>query len=683
MIESNTRNDSIFIVDDCSDNIKILEAILSDLNYSVRAAVRGPSAIKSIQQAVPDLVLLDIKMPDMDGYEVCRRLRNDKATENIPIIFISGLNETEDKVKAFHVGGNDYITKPFQVEEISARIQAHLSIRKMQKKLESNNVKLLQENIERKQAEKLILKSEERYSSIINDVLDTSNVGVFLLDKEFRVVWVNKIVETYFGLKRDEIVGKDNRQFINDKIYKIVEDGNRFMQTVLSSYDNNVSEENFICHILADSGRKERWLEYWSKPISSGLYSGGRVEQYTDITKIKLAEEALMKSEKNKAMGIMVSGVAHEFNNILAIISSNVQLLEETHEGDNELSQALSVISRVTDDGAEIVNRMYEFTNTQTDTTSYTNLDMYDLVNQVVDFTRPRWRKMAQVCGINYQIVWGTDMALPLVYGCQTELREVILNIINNALDAMPDGGAITVKARYDQGEESVAKKNDQFFAQDSIHNNKFVEISFTDTGKGMTEEEKKSIFDPFFTTKSPEGTGLGMSVSYGIIVRHGGVLSVESELGKGSTVSLSLPVSDNALQHVVKSRQDINLNIKNLAILVVDDEIVMCEALKKFLHNLGHKVCGVNNGVQAIELLKKNDYDLLICDLVMPEVNGRDVIYAIKDLNVDKRPKVGLITGWKFNIDDAEKEGLNVDFIIQKPFDLYKLLQDINDLWA
>ncbi len=678
MVKTAAKNDTIFIIDDNHDNIKLLEAMLVELNYSVRVAFQGPTAIKSIKQDPPDLILLDVKMPDMDGYEVCKKLRSNKITKHIPIIFISALVEIDAKVKALNEGGNDYMIKPFQIEEVSARIQTHLAIRKMQKELESKNIELQQEIIERKQAEKLILKSKEQYSSIINDVLDTSNVGVFLLDKEFRVIWVNKAIVTYFGLKRDEIIGKDNKQLVKDEIFKIFEDQKKIKQALLRTYDKNISEESFVCHVLPDNDRKERWLEHWSKPICSGLYNGGRVEQYTDITNMKLAEKALMQSEKMKAMGLIASGVAHEFNNILAVISSNAQLLQETHAGDNELMYALSTICRMSDDGAEIVSKMHEFTNTQKDTSHHTNIDLHDLVNQVIDFTMPRWKKMAQASGINYQIVWDAVRDLPSVVGNPSELREVVLNIINNALDAMPAGGIITVGTR-NVDKESKVKNKKNLDTKDPKEKKKYVEISFTDTGKGMTEEVKKMIFDPFFTTRGPEGIGLGMSVSYGIIIRHGGQISVESEFGKGSVINMRLPVAATPFRHAVTSRQDSKLNTRSLSVLVVDDEIEMCDVLCKFFFNEGHKVRGVNNGVQAIELLNENNYDLLICDLVMPEVNGRDVVNSLKEMN--KRPKVGLITGWNYSMKDAEKEGLQVDFIIKKPFDMSNLRKDIDDL--
>ncbi|MGR3302464.1 MAG: PAS domain S-box protein, partial [Candidatus Scalindua sp.] len=633
---------------------------------------------------------------------------------------------------------------------------------------------------ERKQAEEMLLKSDERYRSLINDVLDTSNVGVFILDKEFRVVWINKALESYFGLKRDEVIMKNKRQLVNDNVRHIFEDGEKFKERVLKTYDDNTYVENFVCHILPGDGRKERWLEHWSQPIVSGLYAGGRVEHYTDITKRRLAEErikglakfpsenpypvlrvlndgrilynnqasmvlldfwgcqttrmlpdnylkivsdvlhsglsnavevefnnyvfsltfapvieesyvnvyglditerkqleeALLQSEKMKAMGIMTSGVAHEFNNILAVISSNAQLLEEANRNDKELTKTLLTICRMADDGAAIVDRMYEFTDIHKDTSKYFSMDLTDLIKQVIDYTMPRWKEMAHANGIAYEIDQGGIKTLPPILANPTEMREVFLNIINNSLDAMPDGGTITVMTRSVWGKKSgVWSKKEK----DSKLDEDFVEISFEDTGKGMSDEVKNKVFDPFYTTRSPEGTGLGMSVSYGIITRHGGKIDIESKVGKGSKIIIKLPQIAKTINTEELPKPASVEKVGNLNVLVVDDEKYLCDSLSNFFKKDGHTVRCVSNGKVAIELLKNNDFDLLICDLVMPEVNGREVIKALDTLN--KRPKVGLITAWNYK--SIKDEDLNVDFVVKKPFNLSKLRRDINKIFS
>ena len=120
---------NILVVDDTPNNLRLLEEMLSEQGYTIRAALNGPRALSTVQITPPDLILLDIKIPDMDGYDVCERLKPDERTRDIPIIFISALQEVADKVKGFSLGAVDYITKPFQAEEVLARVHTHLTLR--------------------------------------------------------------------------------------------------------------------------------------------------------------------------------------------------------------------------------------------------------------------------------------------------------------------------------------------------------------------------------------------------------------------------------------------------------------------------------------------------------------------------------------------------------------------------
>jgi PAS domain S-box-containing protein len=158
-------------------------------------------------------------------------------------------------------------------------------------------VEVVEDISERKQAEEALHESEQRYRSLTNDVLDSSKVGIFILDDNFRIVWVNQALETYFGLKREDVIGRDKRQLIRQQIKNIFEEPDTFVEKVFATYDNNTYIEHFECHVLADGQREERWLEHWSQPIHSGLFAGGRIEQYTDITEHKKAEEKLWESE--------------------------------------------------------------------------------------------------------------------------------------------------------------------------------------------------------------------------------------------------------------------------------------------------------------------------------------------------------------------------------------------------
>ncbi|MBT6562224.1 MAG: PAS domain-containing protein [Candidatus Scalindua sp.] len=401
-----------------------------------------------------------------------------------------------------------------------------------------------------------------------------------------------------------------------------------------------------------------------------------------DITEHKKMEEALLQSEKLKSIGTVTTGIAHEFNNILAIISGNIQLVEDSYKDHAELTDALCTIQKAVDDGAEISSKMLKFTKVINDDKKVKPFDIRDIIRQSIDFTMPRWKNMAQANGINYHFDKEDMKTVTPVLCNPTELREVFINIINNALEAMPDGGTITVATRCIlsevSGVESKKENVSELLTPNAKPKGDFVEITFTDTGKGMTKDVIKNVFDPFFTTRRPEGTGLGLSISYGIITRHGGKIDVESKLGKGTTFTLRLPTTIKTVSQKEAPLLEQKIKIKELCILVVDDEEAICNILIKFLSKDNHKVKAVDNGAEAIRLAKKENFDLVLCDIAMPEVSGYDVIQALNIL--ERRPKIGIITGWGEKLRPLKGDNMKVDFILRKPFISAELTRHIND---
>ncbi len=274
-----------------------------------------------------------------------------------------------------------------------------------------------------------------------------------------------------------------------------------------------------------------------------------------------------------------------------------------------------------------------------------------------VDFTFPRWKNETQANGIYYQIDRDGMKSVSVIMCNSSELREVFINIIYNALDAMPDGGTLS-------------------FSTWSGGNTVFVSIS--DTGDGMSEETKKYIFDPFYTTKMAVGTRFGLSLSYGIITRHGGKIEVESEVGKGAKFTLQFPTTNERSSLITTHEPEQELSEKNLRVLVVNDEDVLCIVLDQFFSRYGNKVKTVNNGAGAIDIVNAEDFDLVLCDLAMSDISGYDVIEAINKL--EKSPKIGIITGLGEKLKPMG-EGMDVDFIVKKPFNFSELREQINGL--
>ena len=530
----------------------------------------------------------------------------------------------------------------------------------LEKRVEDRTVELNKANeelqkkiVKSKQAEELAKSAKER----LQLSLHSTHAGTWDWNIETGVVKWDKSMQEIFGIEYgtykgtyDEwkmLVHPDDRKEADKATKNSIETGEQYYA-------------EYRVKAVGDSWRYIRAQAIVKYDISDKPIR--MVGVVIDITESKRMEQALIQSEKLKSMATITAGISHEFNNILNIISGNVQLLQMNHQDNKELMDRFCTIMESVDDGVNITDRMREFTHSDRDAANvdFVCSDINELIIQSVKFTMPRWKTMAQVESIDYQIDTGSINGVSPILCDPIGIREVFINIINNALDAMPEGGKIAFCTRNNEGT---------------------VFISISDTGKGMTEKVRKEVFDPFFTTRRPMGTGLGLSMAYKTVMMHGGRISVESEVGKGSTFTLQFPLTTKTVDVPSKEKipepltKDLSLNI-----LVVDDEEAICKIMDSVLSEQGHKVKTVNNGTEAIDLSKNEHFDLVLCDLVMPKVSGYEVVKALHKLK--KVPKIGIITGWG-DLNFTEEDGKRVDFIIRKPFDFSVLSKHINDVIA
>lgn len=480
-----------------------------------------------------------------------------------------------------------------------------------------------------------------RYKTLLDHISDLA----YICDTKGNILYVNKVFEIMTGYKSEEFVSRSFSPLFDGKNLEMAMDVYiRTLNGECPEYELRFKNTDVLC-------------EYKNQPLRDRDENIiGVVGIARDITRRKHMEEAFLKSEKMKVLEEVASGVAHELNNIFSVISGNAQLLQRRHIENKESMDGISNIFNAVNNGARILERMYEYTKTKEDGLQFIQIDIKDLVEASIDFIMPRWKNLAQEKGVTYQIdkkglIKGLGMQ-----GDPYKLQEVLINIIKNALDAMPEGGKISFR---------TWKKDRNVF------------VSISDNGEGMPEEALKKIFDPFFTTRRPERTGLGMSASYGIVTRHGGSINIESKIGKGSIFTLKFPFSKVKVSPVVTAKPANQAKVKALNILVVDDNQNMGLLINELLSEEGHNVKSVSNGAEAIELLRSERFDLLLSDLIMPEVTGYDVISSLDKL--DKRPKVGIITGWG----ERHKALEQVDFIIKKPFDLSELTNHINNIFS
>jgi nitrogen-specific signal transduction histidine kinase/ActR/RegA family two-component response regulator len=364
---------------------------------------------------------------------------------------------------------------------------------------------------------------------------------------------------------------------------------------------------------------------------------------------LKDAQGQRVGTERLAAVGQMAAGVAHDFNNMLASIMVRAELLRQVLTNP-EWTAHLEVIERAAHDGARTIRRLQEFTR-QGSTQDFRPVDLNTAVRDSLEIAKSRWKDDAQLAGIVIEV--RTKLGeVPPVHGDVSEIREVLTNLIVNAVDAMPRGGALTLATRW-------------------LPAGNRVELTVTDTGTGMTEEVRAQIFDPFFTTKGPGGSGLGLSVSYGIIKRHGGDISVQSAPGTGTTFTVALPAAAAAAAAAAEAPA---ATLGLLRLLVIDDEEPFRLSLYTALHREGHFVAVAASGEEGLRLFRISRFDVVLTDLGMPGMSGWQVAQAVK--RVRRRTPVVLITGWGATLTEADRKRPEVDAILGKPVTSKAILQ-------
>ena len=369
------------------------------------------------------------------------------------------------------------------------------------------------------------------------------------------------------------------------------------------------------------------------------------------LADLKAAQEGLVRGATLRAVGELAAGASHHLNNLMAVVLGRTQLLLMKNPPE-ELVVSLKTIERAAVDAAETVRRIQAFGRTETGGAAVA-LDLDAIVREGIQMTRPRWEHEAQVRGASIEVIY-EQVTLPRVPGRAAEIREVVTSLLLNAVDAMPAGGRIVIRA--------WTEKKRAF-------------VSIMDSGTGMSAEVRRRAFEPFFTTKGVKSTGLGLAVAYGTIRRHGGEITMDSTEGIGTTATFSLPLGESAGPAAPEAPRA----GRKGKILVIDDEVSVLEIVAEVLSGYGHTVTVAPGGREGLLSFSAGNYDLVMTDLGMPDMNGWDVLRAVKAA----RPAIPVLvlTGWG---DTTEApSGLRPDGVLTKPFDLTRLANAVSDALA
>jgi PAS domain S-box-containing protein len=621
----------ILIIDDQPANLKLLVDLLRQKNHTLLVASSGIQGLEILKVQLPDLILLDVMMPGMDGFQVCKEVKKNPESNDIPVIFLTALGDIKDKSRAFDVGGIDFIPKPFHEQEVLLRIHTHLTLYKQRKELEQQ---------------------KETLSVTLRSIGD----AVITTDTSGKIVFLNKIAEHLTGWSNDEAYGKDSTEvftIINEKTgeqclnpaQKVLEIGrivNLANHTTLITKDGSTIS-------IADSGSPIR-------DSKSNII--GVVIVFRDVTHENMLEAELLKSKKLESIGILAGGIAHDFNNILAAIMGNIDLASHFLLAEpGRAAELLEAAKNASKRAAKLTNQLLTFSRGGNPIKESSSLPK--IVSESADFVL-QGSKVSCIYDFTDDI-WPVDVDAG-------QIGQVIQNIIINGVQAMQEGGTIQVECSNitDPVKETLL----------TIHDTEYVRIRITDHGIGIPQQIIEKIFDPYFSTKQL-GSGLGLAICYSIIHKHDGYITTSSTPGVGTTFTIYLPAQPDT---TVKGEKTVptDATVKASHIMIMDDEKMILDVVRAQLTSLGHEAILVKDGQKAIDQYQELQnagcpIDLAILDLTIAGGMGGEET-AEKLLEIDPQAKLVVCSGYSNDpvIGDYKSFGFQASLI--KPFDLEEL---------
>jgi PAS domain S-box-containing protein len=506
---------------------------------------------------------------------------------------------------------------------------------------------------EKKELEKQLAEQARFFNAIYN----ATNNGLSVITPDFRIEMANSTAQKLYGKNLEgkhcyEVYQKRDSICPFCPTRRTFETG--LPQSELVPYP---SEKNPVGYILLNT-----------YPLRD---ENGRVirviENYQDVTEQKKLEEKLIQAQKMESVGILAAGIAHDFNNLLGGILGYASLLQIDENLSSEAKEMVHAISETAQRASNLTKQLLGFARKG----KYENkpISINRVLEETYDIILHRLQKKISIKK-NY------TSPLPAVMGDASQFQQVILNICLNAIDAMPEGGTLTLYSEIVENTHQFRKRFPGPTAPLYVH------IGIRDTGTGMDQQTISKIFDPFFTTKEPgKGTGLGLSMVYGIVKNHNGFLDVESKVGKGTTFHIYLPAVPETIEKEIQATpQTIPSQLKG-NILIVDDEEVIRKVLVRMLKRMGFSVTAASNGQEAIHIFQESDenFDLVIIDMLMPIMDGKETFSVLKSLD----PNVRVLLSTGYSMDSSAQELMNAGVLgyLHKPFNIHELSQKVSSV--
>ncbi len=681
---ASARKPRVLWADDNQDMREYVRRLLNS-DYEVIAVPDGQAALEAALADPPDLVLSDVMMPRLDGFGLLKALRANERTRRLPVILLSARAGGGSALEGLDTGADDYLVKPFSSRELLARVRTHMDLARQRRAWENE----LEERVRERTAELLAstqaLSAENARRRLTERQLQSQLERMDLLDHITRAIGERQDLRSIFqvvirnveeNLPADRcwigVEGTDMQglSFGSELVYEpdllgrpvplpAALAGGEFGSCVAAP----LKDEQRVIGMLVTARLATRafepgeveFLRQLSEHAALAVRQARLHESlWTAYEELRQTQQTVLQQERLSALGQMASGIAHDINNSISPAMLYVErLLESDPQLSPEARKSLPVVLQAIEDVAATVARLREFYRPSDMQATLEPVDINAVVEQVIGLTRARWSDMPQQRGVLVTVDKSLTIPLPQVLGAASELREALTNLVFNAVDAMPEGGTLTLRT----GTEAHSA---------------WVEVA--DTGIGMDEETSRKCLEPFFTTKGERGTGLGLAMVYGIAKRHNADVRIDSVPGRGTVLRITLPVPAEA---VVAGKADASASVPTgLRLLLIDDDAQLLKSLRDTLELDGHVITTAGDGRAGIETLRAappdQPFDAVVTDLGMPRMDGRAVARAVKEHRPDT--PVILLTGWGQRPNAGSEALPHIDCIIGKPPKLREL---------
>jgi PAS domain S-box-containing protein len=603
----------VLLVDDRPENLTSLEVVLNDMGLDLVTARSGNEALRLSLHTDFALVLMDVQMPEMNGFETAELMRENPKTREFPIIFITaGMKEEYQVFKGYEAGAVDYLTKPIEPAVLRSKVRVFCELfdtrLKLKMKEESLEALVAKRTADLSKTAEELLQSKKHFQNLLESII--SYVYTVTIENGQQVKKVhNAACESVSGFSLEEFESDP------DLWYTITIPEDRL--ALLDATRRLMSEKKTVSveHRISRSNGNQRWVATTLVPrqtVDDCLVSYDGI--VVDITDRKRLEDQLVQARKLESVGRLAGGVAHDFNNMLSVILGHVSLASVDPCLSGSLQASLNEIRKAAERSTDLTRQLLAFARKQTIAPKV--LDLNDTVSGML-------KMLQRLIGEDILLIWKPTTHLWLIKMDTSQIDQILANLCINARDSISDIGRITIETGNCNIDDDFSVQNAGFVTGE------YVRLAVSDDGCGMDMNTQAQIFEPFFTTKEVgKGTGLGLATVYGIIRQNSGFINVESEPGMGTTFSIYIPRhATGETPEQVKSAKE-SPQRGGETILLVEDELAILNISTLLLGNQGYKVLAAKSPDEAMTLAGKhaNEIDLLLTDVIMPGMNGRDL---------------------------------------------------------